>query len=115
MIFTPLKIADQTEVRRYQVLDDQFFKLSQGLLTVPQIIRTFADATGAALGYSLPDGNTNGDKDYYFQKIDVSANAVTITSMSPQTINGAATKILGAQFDKAHLVWNRATQQWYIV
>lgn len=78
-----------------------------------QLVRTFTDATSGNTVVYLPDGNTT-PKDFYWQKVDATANTVTITAFSPQTIAGAATYVLAAQYNKAYLIWNGATQQWYL-
>lgn len=75
--------------------------------------RNFVDATtGAVLKY-LPDGNTQAVKDYYFMKTDVSANTVTIYPFGTQTINGAASYVLAAQYDRTWLAWDQTTQMWH--
>lgn len=59
------------------------------------------DATGGAFAYTLPDislmagsGNT-----YTFKKVDASANAITITPQSGQTIDGASSFVLSNEND----------------
>lgn len=77
-----------------------------------QVVRTFSDATAGSVIVYLPDGNTT-PKDFYWQKTDSTANTVTITAFGAQLIIGAATYVLASQYDRAYLIWNGATQQWY--
>ncbi|MDB4952091.1 MAG: hypothetical protein JWM27_4740 [Gemmatimonadetes bacterium] len=65
------------------------------------------DATGAARVITLPSAVTVGSgRTYRITKVDASANAVTITPAAGQTINGAATKALTAQWQSALLYSN---------
>lgn len=62
----------------------------------------FADATSAGFTITLPaaSGNANGTIGQFFviQKIDASANVVTIARAGADTINGAASKTLTTQY-----------------
>jgi hypothetical protein len=50
---------------------------------------------------------------YFIKKIDATANAVTIDGNSSETIDGATTLTIGAQYDAVTIVAN--TSAWYIV
>lgn len=62
----------------------------------------FADATSAGFTITLPaaSGSVNGTIGQFFviQKIDSTANVVTIARAGADTINGAASKALSAQY-----------------
>lgn len=63
-----------------------------------------ADATSAAFTVTLPPASSAGDGfPVSVQKIDSSANAVTIDGNAAETINGATTFVLGAQWDQVEL------------
>jgi hypothetical protein len=62
------------------------------------------DATSAAFTATLPSASTNPGMVVRVIKVDVSANAATIATVSSQTINGAATLSLAAQWDGKTLV-----------
>jgi hypothetical protein len=62
------------------------------------------DATAAAFTATLPSASANPGMVVRVAKVDVSANAVTIATVSSQTINGAATLSLAAQWDGKTLV-----------
>lgn len=74
--------------------------------------RDFVDATSAAQSRYLPPIANFGIKDYYFVKTDASVNAVTIYPAGTDTIEGAASLALAAQYDWVKLrpyngVWYR--------
>jgi hypothetical protein len=56
------------------------------------------DATAGAFPVTLPASMSSGDTLIRFKKIDGTANAVTITAQGSDTIEGAATKVLAAQY-----------------
>lgn len=81
----------------------------------PVITTTFVDATSAAVTKYLPDGTANPEMRYYFQKVDSSANAVTVQAYGSQLIIGSATYVLAAQYDRATFVWVPAIAGWVIL
>lgn len=87
-----------------------FFDRSQ---YIPFVVREFVDATTAAQSRYLPSIANNSDKDYCFVKIDVSANAVTIYPAGTDTIEGATSYALAAQYDNVTLAPNNGV--WYII
>lgn len=68
------------------------------------------DATGAARAITLPTTPAAGTT-YYVYKTDGGANAVTITRGGANTIEGANTLALAAQYDSALLVFD-GTATW---
>ena len=62
-----------------------------------------ADASSAAFALTLPAATGSGQK-YMIEKTDSSTNAVTITPNGTDTIEGATTKSLAAQYDKIGLI-----------
>ena len=95
-------------------LDRMFGRVFDRSMLIPFVVRTLSDTTTGSVTIALPDGRKNPDKDYYFQKVDATANTVTITAFGTQLINGSATYVLAAQYDRCLLIWNNPTQQWYI-
>ena len=71
-----------------------------------------ADATAAAFTVTLPSPSGISGRQYTIKKIDASANAVTIASASGN-IDGAATKILSAQWQAAQMVSDGVN--WFVV
>jgi len=61
------------------------------------------DATTAAFTFTLPPAVGGGYR-LSFKKIDASVNAVTIDAAGAETIDGALTKVLAAQWDGANLM-----------
>lgn len=79
---------------------------------VELINKQFIDATSGAQSIYLTDGLLT-EQDQYVVKIDASVNAVTIYPFSGQTINGAASYPLAAQYDSVLLTFK--TNCWYII
>lgn len=115
MNFSIRPIASVPQERLGAAVEDNLRHLGVQLLQLPPVVRTFADASSAALTYNLPDGNKQLDKDYYYEKIDSSVNGVTITPFGTQTIQGAASYTLAAQYDRVLLMWYHGDQQWHIL
>ena len=106
MIFRPQKTDDAR-------VDVNFEQLRQRAILVREIVTDFVNATSAAQSRYLPDGNTQGDKDYLFVKTDASANTVTLYPTSPQLISATTSLVLAAQGDSARLTFDRASQTWW--
>lgn len=71
------------------------------------------DATSGALAPVLPSALSANKLFFRFKKIDSTANTVTITCAGSDTIDGAATKVLSAQYASVTLISNGVT--WDIV
>jgi len=57
-----------------------------------------ADATGGAFAVNLPPAATCEGRVYVVKRLNAGANAVTVTPAGAETIDGAATAVLGAQY-----------------
>jgi len=62
------------------------------------------DATTAAFTVTLPTAVGNSGKLFFVKKTDAGGNAVTIDGNGAETIDGAATKALAAQYDSVTIV-----------
>lgn len=71
------------------------------------------DATAGNITANLPAAATVSGQVFSFVKKDVSANTITIDGNAAETINGAATKVLTAQYDKA-LIQSDGSN-WFII
>jgi Pectate lyase superfamily protein len=71
-----------------------------------------ADATKAAYKVTLPNASLCPGKAYTVKKVDSSAHAVTITSTASQTVDGATTYQLRAQYNAVDLVSNGSN--WFV-
>lgn len=71
------------------------------------------DATGGARTITLPSAATCAGRMYVVKKRDASANAVTVATTSSQTIDGAATVVLAAQWASVSVVSDGAG--WLVV
>jgi hypothetical protein len=60
-----------------------------------------ADATGAAFAVTLPTAAGVKGRIYTVKRMNAGANNVTIACTGGQTIDGAATVVLAAQYDRA--------------
>jgi len=90
--------------------DKNFSLLRSKLLTVLPIVQSFEDASGGAVTYLLPDGALV-DYAVYVVKTDSSGNAVTVTPYGTQTINGASSFVLAAQYNSVLLTYRAGV--WY--
>jgi len=74
----------------------------------------YVDASGGARTMTLP-ASTDAPKIIYFiKKVDASANAVTIARSLTNTIDGATSLTLAAQWNGA-LLTNDAAGSWYVI
>lgn len=64
------------------------------------------DATAGAIAVTLPPAINNTGRQVFVKKIDASGNAVTVTAAGADTIEGAATAVLAAQWAKTLLISN---------
>lgn len=65
-----------------------------------------ADATAGAITVTLPTAASAVGQVLTVRKVDSGGNAVTIDGSGAETINGAATKVLSAQYDTARIISN---------
>jgi len=72
-----------------------------------------ADATAGSITVTLPDVESATDRTYYIKKTDASGNAVTVDGNASETIDGATTNVLSAQFDSIQVVSNGT--EWFII
>ena len=90
------------------------FSFDDGFYTGDDTIA--ADATSAAISGTLPSvAALNKGRHYRCVKTDSSANAVTITAAGSDTINGAATYALTAQWQGAELIGSGTNGKWVII
>lgn len=64
------------------------------------------DATGGAITITLPPVAQHSSRVYTVKKIDASGNAVTVDGNGAETIDGALTAVLAAQWDSVMIVSN---------
>lgn len=85
-----------------------------GTYTIAQNIRTvFADATGGAFTVTVPAASVNKGRRFTVIKIDSTASAITVARTSPNTINGATSVTLTAQYEAITIESNGT--HWHIV
>lgn len=96
-------------------LDRMFGRVFDRSDLIPWQVREFVNASAGAVSRYLPDGTKSPDKDYFYLKTDVSANAVTIYPFGTQTINGAASYALAAQYNRVLLGWDYTTNEWKVI
>jgi hypothetical protein len=71
------------------------------------------NATSAAFNFQLPDATTCIGRKISVKKTDSTANAVTLTTTSSQTIDGASTYGLSSQYAVARIVSNGTN--WFLI
>lgn len=74
-----------------------------------------ADATGGAFAVTLLKAGDANPRLYFFKRLNGGGNAVTITAHAGETIDGAATKALAAQYETAVLLPDPQGGKWHIV
>lgn len=72
-----------------------------------------ADATGGAFTITLPAAADAAERTVTIKKTDASANAVTVDGAGSETIDGAATYSLAAQYDTVAL-WSDGSA-WHVL
>lgn len=83
-------------------------------LTTASNTSQYGDATSAAFAITLPAAASSTEKMFLFKKIDSSVNAVTVTRAGSDTIDGATTYVLSAQYDWL-IIQSDGTANWKIV
>lgn len=78
-----------------------------------QEVAILGNATDAAITVTLPPVDGRSGRQYFVKKTDDSANAVTLDGNGNETIDGAATFALSAQYDYVHIVCDGT--QWLIL
>jgi hypothetical protein len=122
--WTEITVADAT---RDTDLDD--FMAEQGYVvdtTGPTVVVTagpyvvgteqvvLVDATAGPITVTMPLTTTRLGNDIQVQKIDASANAVTISRAGAETIDGAITQTLALQGDALWLIADTVNTEWQI-
>lgn len=73
----------------------------------------FADATAGNIVVSLPAAASVPGRIYTVKKVDASANTVTIDPAAAETIDGAATKVISAQWVSLTIQADGA--EWFLI
>lgn len=116
----PPIMADQRVPFVYQ---DWFRQVWLALKLDPETITTtttlsrlndivLADATAGSITLTLELANTNPGQVHYIKKVDATANTVTIIGQAGETIDGAASQTLVAQYDALILISDG--QNWFL-
>lgn len=71
------------------------------------------DATSAAFAVTLPPAKDFNKGRCYIKKVDASANSITITPQSGETVDGAALRSISIQWESLTLVSNGTA--WYVI
>lgn len=83
-------------------------------LTATSSAAHYCDATSAAIAVTLPAASTSRDKLFIIKKIDSGGNAVTVTRAGSDTIDGATSFALTAQYNWV-VIQSDGTADWRIV
>lgn len=82
--------------------------------TADQAARVYlGNATSGNITLTLPAASTSAGLRYYVKKTDSSANTVTVDGNASETIDGATTKVLTAQYDKLQIICDGSA--WWII
>lgn len=101
---------------------EQLFEVIRRLLATPKTVAAsttllathttvLVDATGGAVTITLPPVSQHPSRVYTIKKVDVSANAVTVTANAAETIDGSNTYSLATQWKSVTVISDGT--QWY--
>ena len=99
-LVTAGKLEEITEVSANTTLDETYFTV-------------LVNAVGGARTITLPAAASHTHRIYNIKKIDASGNAVTIDGAGAETIDGAATVVIAAQWD-SYTIQSNGTG-WFII
>jgi hypothetical protein len=71
------------------------------------------DASSAAFTVTLPAVSGNAGLNFHIKKTDSSGNAVTVDGNASETIDGATTAVITAQWESIQIVSDGSA--WYII
>jgi len=71
------------------------------------------DATAANITINLPAVNVAHGWEYIVKKIDASGNTITLDGSGAETIDGAATLVIGTQWNAVHIHCDGVA--WYVL
>ena len=91
-------------------LDDNMRKLAKTIGLHVELV----DASSGNQTFQLPDG-TDFLLNYQIVKVDSTANTVTVLPYGSQTILGATSFVLSAQYDSAHFTFSKVTNDWVLL
>lgn len=95
-------------------VEHKYKKVTTAYTLVDETV-VLADATGAAFAVLLPPSNTETiNRDCHFKRLNAGGNAVTVTASGTDTIDGAATNVLGAQYANIHIISDGAGK-WHVI
>jgi hypothetical protein len=100
-------LTDPAAVRNAVLLNEELQK-------VKKVNRELIDTTSGSVVRYLPNGNL-ADFDFQFVKLDGSANTVTITPYTGQTILGLSSLVLTTQYEAPFLIFAKTTQDWVLI
>jgi len=86
--------------------------IADGTITLGTLI--ICDATAGAIALELPSAGVNEGRVLIIKKKDVSVNAVTVTRVGSDTIDGATTYVLTSQYDSVILVNDEDGDIWNV-
>jgi hypothetical protein len=72
-----------------------------------------ADSTAGAITVSLPPAATANGRIFFVKRVNAGANNVTVDPFGSETIDGAATHVLTAQWHRVEIISNGTA--WFIV
>lgn len=110
-IWTPHRVEQLFEVLRRLLSPPKTYTTNQTLSGSNNI--ALFDATSAAITVTLPKAALHNSRVYSIKKTDSSANAVTVTPDGSETIDGAASYALSAQWKSLTIVSDGT--QWLIL
>lgn len=74
-----------------------------------------ADATGAPFSVTLPPSDETGiNRHVHIKRLNAGGNSVTVAAAGSDTIDGAATNVLSAQYNSIHVLADGAGA-WHIL
>lgn len=108
-------MANSTAVFNRDIVKTQIATVDSTYAVDPDDTHVFGATAGGAFTATLPlAAAVRPGKEIVFKKTDASANDFTVARAGADTIDGATSKVLGAQYDYMRLVSDGATK-WHII
>lgn len=108
-------MANSSAAFNRDIIKTQIATVDSTYTVDPEDTHVFGATAGAAFTATLPlAAAVRPGKEIVFKKTDASANDFTVSRAGADTLDGATTKVLGAQYDYMRVV-SDGVSKWHII